>query len=212
MNQVYFGTIASYDDLDLFLADAETTSPEPQRELAEVQGRDGDLDLSYGLSPETHYKNRQITLNFVLKDFQRQWQEKFSNIMNLIHGQRYDVVIEPDTDVYWKAFCIVQKTKSDRNKGTVVIDLDCEPYAYKDYSVTKTATSGGVSVTIPITRRTDVPTVTSAANITITKDGTVYAFDAGTHRNPELRLTKGNNTLTIKGSGSVTIAYKDGTL
>ena len=212
MNQVYFGTIASYDDLDLFLADVDIPSPEPQRMVVDVPGRDGELDLSYGLSPETHFHNRQITLKFAMKDFLFQWQTTFSTIRNLLHGQRFDVTIEPETDMYWKAFCTVDEAKADKNKGTVTIVLDAEPYMYKDYSMTQTATSGGVSVTIPITRKTDIPTVTSAANITITKDGEVYAFDAGTHRNPELRLTAGNNTLIIKGSGSVTIAYKDGSL
>ena len=63
-----------------------------------------------------------------------------------------------------------------------------------------------------MTRKTEVPVVTSSANIVITKDGTNYAFDAGTHKNEDLRLEEGENEITVKGSGTVSISYRDGSL
>lgn len=38
------------------------------------------------------------------------------------------------------------------------------------------------------------------------------SFNAGTSKNPDLRLTAGTHTLTVKGSGAVTITYQDGSL
>lgn len=212
MNQVQFGDILSYDDLELFLKNVDIEPPTAKRTLVDVPGRSGELDLSYGISEDTCFQNRDITLEFVMKNYKFQWQDLFANVLNRLHGRKFNVYIEPDTSYYWDAFCTVDQAKCDKNKGLVTIKLDANPFMYRDRIVTATATQDGVPVTIPITRKTVVPTITSSANIVIEKDGVDYSFDAGTHKNEFLRLTEGANFLTIKGSGNVVIFYKDGSL
>ena len=90
---------------------------------------------------------------------------------------------------------------------------DADPFCYQDHTLTKYASNSGTSVTISITRKIAVPTITVNTITRIEKDGVTYTFDAGTHRNPELRLLPGNNTLILKGPGNqVTIDYQDGSL
>lgn len=212
MNQVQFGTILSYDDLEMFLSNVNIEPPTAKRTLVDVPGRSGELDLTYGISDDICYQNRKIIMEFVMKDYEFKWQTLFSYIMNRLHGRRFNVYLEPDTYWYWIAFCTVNQAKCDKNKGLVTIELDCDPFMYRDHQISVTATALGVQVTIPITRKTVVPTITSSANIVITKDSVDYSFDAGTHKNEFLRLTEGINFLTVKGSGSVVISYKDGSL
>ena len=214
MRQIHFGTIGSYDDLNLFLPDGgmENHPPEPKRILANVPGADGQLDLSFGLGGDTKYNNRTITLKFVMADYEYQWDEIFSEILVLLHGKRFHVLIDPEQDYYWDAFCSVDSTSSDRNKGTVVVQLDCAPYKYKDITLSTTATSAGVTVTANVTHKTVVPAVTCVTDITITYNGDTFSFSAGTHKDLAFRLPAGSNSLVVKGSGSVTIAYSDGSL
>ena len=212
MNQVQFGSIRSYDDMGLFLADVDIETPQAKRTLVDVYGRDGELDLTYGLGGDTCFENRKITLLFAMKNYKFQWKPLFSEVMNRLHGRKFKVWIEPEADRYWDAFCTVNTARCDRNRGTVEIELDADPYMYRDYEISVTATTGGTEIAIPITRKTAVPTITSSANIVIVKDETNYSFDSGTHKNEALRLKEGENVLTVKGSGTVTIAYKDGSL
>ena len=86
------------------------------------------------------------------------------------------------------------------------------PYKQKDVSLTTTATAAGATVSAVVTRQTVIPTVTSVSTITITTGGNTYSFDAGTHKDLEFKLAAGTHSLVVKGSGAVTIAYKDGSL
>ena len=181
--------------------------------LIAVPGRDGLLDTTDAVFGGAYFRSRDITIKFGGIREPEEWDTMISTFRNLFEGKTVKVTFATLPDWYFTGRCRILSFKHERPLGTFTFNIpEADPFMYRECSFTRTATSGGVSVTIPITRKTVSPTIISANNITITKDGTVYPFDSGTHKNPELRLTQGDNILTVKGSGSVTIAYKDGSL
>ena len=208
---VLFDSINSYDDLGLFLKDVKITEPEPKRTIVEVPGRNGALDLTYSLSSEMRYKNRKITLEFKKKDYTNDWMATFSAIAKALHGKIMKVRLDSDLNWYWDSFVTVSPSNA-YNVGTIVITCDAYPYKRRPVTWTGTATSGGTEVALPVTMEPVIPEVTNSNNITITANGSTYSFDAGTHKNQQMKLTAGTNNLVVKGSGSVTIRYLDGCL
>ena len=212
MQQIIFGTIKSYDDMGLFLKDLQKTSPEPKRNTVEVPGMDGTLDVTYGIGKEIRYKNRKITLEFVVNNYEYQWEEIFSEILNTLHGKRFHVYIEPDLQYYWDSFCSVNKVKSNRNKGTIVIDLDAKPYKCKDIEMTVPGSISGREVELTLTRKPVVPEFVLVSSGTIEFNGETYTMDAGRHREPEIQMGAGTHQMTITSAGPVKIIYQDGSL
>lgn len=221
MNEVIFGTVKSYTDLGMILDEdgVELGSPEPKRTLVDIMGMNGSLDLTPTISEEIRYKNRTIVLTFNVVDYQRRWQTVFSAIMNQIHGQNFNVTIEPDTDYYWDAFCIVNTNKSKKNKGTIVVKLDADPFKYKKtettVSITCTNTSG-TNKTITNGKAPVMPTFRAQSTGMSVKFGNVtHALTRNTDMQfDDIVFGSGNNTITILGTsnGVVKVTFREGML
>lgn len=213
MVQVYFGNIRSYDDLGLFFFEATISNPEAKRNLVNVQGMDGNLDLTPVTFGDTKFANRQLTLAFVMKDYARNWMANFSAVYNRIHGKRFRIVIGNDPYYYWDGFCTVNRTKDTENKGEIQVVCDVHPYKLRDISISVQSTAEGITVACPCGRKSVCPEVTTDGSITITPEGqSAIHYDAGTKKNRDLMLTEGTNMLLITGNANVTLAYTEGVL
>lgn len=181
--------------------------------LVYVKGRNGPLDTTDEVFGEQYFKSRPISIKFGGIEDPILWDMIIADFRNKFEGRIVMLEFLTTPKWYFTGRCQINKFKHSRALGTFTFEIpEADPYMYQDHVVTLTATSLGETIQIPITRKTAVPTITSSANIIITKDGTEYAFDSGTHKNEELRFTEGENVITITGSGTVTIAYRDGSL
>lgn len=213
MVQAYFDNIRSHDDLGLFLSSVSISVPEARRNIVTVPGRNGSLDLSYTLSGDMKFKNRTLTLQFALADYQKNWMRGFSEIYGRIHGRKFRIIIDNDPYYYWEGFCSVSKSEDSGNKGEIQVTCDVYPYKRRDVSISVASTAAGIRVACPCGREPVCPEVTTTGNITITPDGgTAVHYDAGTHKYRDLMLTEGTNMLTITGSADVTLIYTEGEL
>ena len=213
MVQVFFDNIRSYDDLGLFLSKVSISAPESKRSKVSVPGRDGSLDMSYALSSDMKFENRELSIEFVMKDYGKDWVTDFSEIYNRIHGKRFRIVIGNDPEYYWEGFCEIDKAEDSVNKGTLKVICDVYPYKHRDMLIEVTSTSSGVSAYCPCGRETVCPVVTTSGNITITPaGGSAVHFDAGTRQSRDLLLREGVNILTITGNANVTLKYVEGVL
>ena len=215
MNEVIFGSIYSYTDLGLMLSDVDVSIPEAKRFLVDVPGRDGILDLTPSLTPKVKFNNRTITLTFVMADYQRRWLTLFSDIESYLHGKRFNVVIEPDTEYYWNAFCQVDKAKSNRNKGTIVVVLDADPYKYKtaltEYEVIPA--SIGKSQICVNDRMSVIPSFYATNACTLAFGNITKTLQAGNNSFVDIVFEQGNNEVILTGTvGTVTISYREGRL
>lgn len=57
-----------------------------------------------------------------------------------------------------------------------------------------------------------VPAITATAPFTIYHEGNTYSVGAGTTTIPELELKEGVNDIAVKGSGTITFTYQEGSL
>lgn len=214
MNEVIFGSIRSFSDLGMWLTDVDMGIPEPQRMAITVPGRNGSLDLMPGLVPDTRYNNRKITLTFTMADYQRRWISLFAGIAGRIHGRQTQVIIQPDTGYYWDAFVTVNTAKCDRNKGTVVVNLDAFPYKYKvtetEYSVL--AGYGGTIQVCSVSGADVYPSFTAdAGGCSVSFDGKTHNLTANTAMIfDDIVFTEGNNEILLTGSSThVAVRYRE---
>lgn len=177
-----------------------------------VPGRSGPLDYTNVFGGPS-YKYREIKIQFGGIQESEDWDGWISNFRNLFHGKVIKLIFGNDPNWYYTGRCTVEEFSHNRALGTFYLCINyAYPYKLKDISETVTATGGGTTKQITVTEEPVIPEITCANNITIIENGVSYSFDAGTSKDPEFKLTAGTHTLVITGSGSVTIAYRDGSL
>lgn len=208
----------TYDSLDDFGLAIENTdyleSPvQGNTGITIVPGKSGPLDQVDAIFGGQWFSHRRINIKFGGIETPEDWDQRISLYRNLFEGKRVKLVFATDPDWYWTGRAKINSFMHMRALGTFEFAIEeADPYKYKDISLTTTATSSGVTVTASVTRKTVVPAVTCASAITITYSGETFSFSSGTHKDLAFRLPAGTHSLVVKGSGSVTIAYSDGSL
>lgn len=214
-NGILFGSIHSFDDLNLVLTKATIPPAKAKTTYVEVPGADGSLDLS-----ETHgdvkYSDRELTFNFAqLPSDDTDFEEKKTEISNLLNGKAFKITLDTDEDYYYQGRCSVNDHLQNGNLKTFTVKAKVRPYKFKQY-VTK--------FTVNLTEATKTVVLTNgrksvAPSIECTNDNTVISFgdatfnlSAGTHKVLDIMLVEGENTLTVSGTGTVTFSYQEGDL
>lgn len=206
-------TYNSLDDFGLAIKNTDYIGlPVRDEHLSFVPGRNGPIDYTpvFG-GPSFNY--REIEIEFGGIQGTEDWDTWISSFRNLFEGKEVKLEFATDPGWYYSGRAAVEDFAHKRALGTFTFMIErAYPYKQKDVNLEATATAAGVTVTAVVTRQTVVPSVTSESTVTITTGGVTYSFDAGTHKDLEFQLSAGTHELLIKGSGSVSIAYKDGSL
>lgn len=213
---VQFGDYHTAEDWNLILHEKIVSPPVPKTNYVSVPGRDGDLDLTEALSEVVNYQDRKASYTFLLTDGTHADRvELISQIIGVLHGQRVQIV---DTDDYPDYYMIGRLTVTDVSNsnayGILKIEAVCQPWRYainqKTKVVTVTASDGTVTVTMTNSGYKIVaPTLTVTGSITLTYGSTSTTLSAGTYILAGLRFTPGVNTVTVAGTGSITISYQE---
>lgn len=217
MKKVQFGNYNSYDDFNLVLSAYEIGSPEPKKKAIEIEGGDGELDLTE-LFGRISYHNRKLSFSFKLFNvLQSQFPALFSAIQDKIQGQKLHITLDEDADFYYIGRISMDGFSKDRNIGIINVECDCEPYKYKkDTTTLSQAVNGTATVNLKNLKKRVVPTIVTNASMTFeyTVGGTTYrgTHSAGEFMLPTLELTEGDNLVTITGTGNVTFSYQEGGL
>lgn len=212
MNQIKFGTYKSYDDLYLICTKKTIGSPTVKESTVEVEGGDGVLDYTEYFG-DVKYSSRQLRFEFESLVPQSQFPELYSAVLDALHGKKVQIVLDEDSDFYYVGRLSVSDFTNNRGIGSIKIDCDCDPYKYKKNATTVSkAVSGSLEITLPNLRKRVVPTITSSATMTFAFGGRTIQHNAGTFIIPTLELVKGNNTVTVTGTGNVSFTYQEGRL
>ena len=98
---VKFDNIHSCNDLGVTLSAFSITPPEPKTYSVNIPGADGEIDLTSELG-DIKYKNRILTLTFEVLGNSQHILNKYSDVMNAIHGRKFEkIVIEEDENYYY---------------------------------------------------------------------------------------------------------------
>ena len=130
-HSVTFGDINTWDDWRLIPTSRPLFNPPPPKvKTLEIPGGDGVIDLSQSLTGYPVYQNRTGSIEFVVLNGFKEWQEAYSDIMDYLHGQRMRAILEDDPDYFYEGRFSVNAWKSEKDNSKITIDYDVGPYKW----------------------------------------------------------------------------------
>lgn len=228
---ITFGEKHSYRDYGLILNKKEIGSPEAKTYEIDVPYRNGKIDVTEKTTGQVSYNNRPLKFTFTCIDDMNTWARKYSELLNTFNGKKMHVVCDDDAAFYYIARLKVNTWESDKNIGKIVIEGDAEPYKYDinpstvdwewdifDFEegiineMNELVVEGERAVTLICRGKLMFPTFISSSAMTLTYNGETYNLKAGSQKIYDLFLTEGENELTFKGNGTISIDYIGGSL
>lgn len=209
---VTFGDKHSFHELGLWLKKyPEITPPVPKTKYVEVMGMDGALDLSKVQTGDMQYHRRTITMEFNILDERETWPEKHSEIMDLLHGEEMDLILDDDPEYCYTGRMSVSTFDPQQVTSGVTITMDAEPYKTRNGTTTKSFTvSGSLTATIDGSRKPVIPMITTSSSMQMTFGGNTYSLAAGENVLDDVIIRSGRNTFVFKGDGTVAFQYREG--
>jgi phage-related protein len=212
MKGITFGSLHSFNNLHLILSQKTIGTPSPKREVIDIPGGDGVLDLTEFFGA-VKYSNRQLSFEFSTMVPQSQFMDLFAQVQNALHGQKMNIILDDDPEWFYVGRITVSEWKAEKNIGKLTIDCDCEPFKQSIYTTTVTkVVSSNATISLANDKMPTVPTITTTKEFLISFGGYNDMYPAGTFTIPELELWEGNNQVYVEGSGTITFTYRKGRL
>ena len=213
MKGITFDTSHSYDAWGLYLTDKEIGVPTPKTSKVDVEGADGELDYTEYFG-EVKYKNRVLKFTFEATPMTTaEFLDLISDIQDDIHGKLLKVALDDDPSYYYIGRALIADLTHKKGIGTIKIEVEAEPYKLKKTATkVKRTVTGTSEIVLTNDRKTVVPTITTTASMTIGFGSDIVSVNAGTFRLPQLQLVRGENRLTVTGTGDITFEYQEGRL
>ena len=213
MKGVKFGNYHSYYEWGLVLKEKEIQSPKPKVYQIEVEGGDGVIDMT-DFFGNTKYDNRELSFVFYKPNaLPDGFLALMSVIQEAIHGQKMQIVLDDDPSHFYIGRVSINKWKSKKRIGEIVIEVDAEPFKQEAWETVSTHTvSSNANITLANSKMPVVPTITTNAEFLISYGGYNDTYPAGTFTIPELELIEGNNQVYVEGTGTITFSYRKGRL
>ena len=191
---------------------------EQKTKYIEKPNGDGSWDLSTTLTDGIlKYKDRPFASTFECSEGTRlEREEVIRQMVNQLDGVRAKITLPDDDAHYVVGRLHVVREYNDLAHAAVTVTATCEPwkYAKAETVVALTATTEKQTVRlINRGRRAIVPTLKVSGSSVLLEYGTSsMAMNSGTYQWPTLLLTPGTHTLTVSGSGSLVITYREAVL
>ena len=197
MKGITFDGIHSYDNFSLILTSKTIGQPTIKTEYVEVLGADGQLDLTEAFG-DIKYNNRKLTFVFSVIEANEDWATIYSRVLNTFHGRKMKIVLDDDPEFYYLGRVNVSDYLSSKRIGTITIEIDAEPYKYKqNLTIVTRNISGTLTVDFYNSRKNVIPKFVTNAQVQIVyNNGNTYTITgSGTHIIPNIIFKKGINTL-----------------
>lgn len=212
IRNVFFDEYRSFDDFSLILTSHTIGSADAKTETVNIDGADGVLDLTEYFG-DINFKNRTLSFEFSSIIESKYFVELYSAVQNYFNGRRMRILIDNDPYYYYMGRVSVDDWKSNKAVGKISIKVDAEPYKYK---INKTIITydvvGEKTLIYPNDRMKVVPSITLSTAMQVTWKDIQFNLSQGTQRVPEIEFEFGQNTMTFKGTGKVTVEYQEGSL
>ena len=140
----------TYDDWHILASERPVfTPPEVKTNYVDVPGGHGSLDLTESLTKYPTYKNRTGSFKFrVMNDYmkdgkiiyesntQGRWAERYSEIMEYLHGKYLYAVLDDDPDWFYKGRFAVEGWNPADTWSELTIKYEVNPFKWNKYSST----------------------------------------------------------------------------
>ena len=209
---VMFGNTHSFYDLGLLLKSYPQISPPvPKTKFVDVPGRNGRLNLSRTLTGFMQHDRRTIQMEFTILGPREDWLEIHSGIMDALHGQEMDVILDDDPEFCYTGEIAVKEFDPGKATSIVTITADVEPYKTRiDATRMSITVSGSQTATIDGGKKPVIPAITASSAMQMTFAGQVYDLKDGENTFPDVIIREGVNTFTFTGDGTVVLEYREG--
>lgn len=195
-------------DRMILLKSFSAPAPTPKVFRESIDGMDGELDFTE-YAGEVRYNSREVKI-----EFRDMTGRDYRQLMNFINGQRVKIIYSAIPDYYFAGRCEEIKQAEESHVVDLQCTFICSPYmlARHKRTITETVTTSK-TIKLQAARMSVIPTVTVSAAMTLTYDGNTIPLDAaGTYTLPAIVITKAPKNMTVSGSGSITISWRDGVI
>ena len=205
--------------------------PVPKTFYQDIPGADGSMDLSEAIAGRVIYERRIITLNFGCGYSIDEWPAVFSEILRIFHGKTGKLIFDDDPQYYYTGRMVVGDYNRVRTLGTFTITVEADPYKYElmagdedwlwdtfslEHGVIREykeiQVSGSYTLHIPGIERWVIPEIIVSRDMTVDFEEKTYALKAGTNKIYGIVIKDGEQKLTFRGTGTVTVSYRGGVL
>jgi len=210
MKGVRFGNYHSWNDFSLILAQKIIGTPSPKTETVDIPGGDGVLDLT-DFFGEVKYNNRNLSFEFSTIVPQNEFMDLFTRVQNALHGQKMQIILDDDAEWQYIGRITVSEWKAEKAVGKLTIDCDCEPFKARlgDTVIYQEVNGTEETVILPNGIKSVVPIIDITGNINLTFGTNFWALAEGRYELPAVRLTNGDNTVLVSGTGTATFTYRE---
>lgn len=199
------------NDLDLVQEEKEIGKPEIQSHTVEIPGRNGLLNLTKALTGKVAYSNRDLKFKY-FGSGSRAELLALDEAMSRYHGETIRVIDDDYPDYYYEGEASVS-TEFKPNYILISLKVDAQPFRLKrNKTVVSKTLSGETTLTLYNESIEAIPTITVTAETKIIFNGRSVTLGAGTYLAEAFFLHRGVNTLTVSGSGKITIEYQEGAI
>ena len=216
MRAIQFNDKHTAEDWGLILTAKKRNPPTPKYEKISIDGRDGEIDLSRALTGEIKYKNTDASYSFLLsKGTQAEREELLSEIINFVHGQILNIIEPDDQYHYIVGDCTVENVVNNKAYASFTVSADCEPYRYAIEETNRyiSLTSSITDIVITNTgTKILIPTLTVNGSVNLTVGSSSVALSSGQYKLTSLKLKPGATTISVSGSGTLIVSYREAIL
>lgn len=119
----------TWDDWHLIPSSRPVVNPpSPKRQTVDIPGGNGILDESDTLRGFPVYSTRQGSWEFYVENDYGNWQKRYTEIMDAIHGLKMEVSLDDDPSWFYSGTVSVNEWRSDKDRSVIVLDYDLYPY------------------------------------------------------------------------------------
>lgn len=131
-HSITFGEMNTWDDWHLVPSTRPIFNPPTlKKKTLEISGGNGLIDVSESLTGYPLYNNREGSIEFIVMNDYKNWEEAYSDIMDYLHGQSMRVILEDDPEYYYEGRLTVNNWRSDSKWSLITIDYSLAPYKTK---------------------------------------------------------------------------------
>lgn len=199
-------------DLNCWVKNYYIGNAEPKTYMIDVPNRNGLLDLSEVFGKMT-YNSRKLRFDMIIVDSNP--IDVYNNINQLFNGKKCELKLEQDPDYYYEGYITIGDLTTNKSRWLFSISAVTDPYKYK---VAKTvynvdATAGGTSFICKNSKMDVFPSFLSNSNVTVDFGDVSHTLTSNTKTIfNDIMFSEGDNEITLTGTGTVEIAYKEGIL
>lgn len=203
----------TFTDWRLILTAKSITTPTPKTKYVNIDGMSGSLDLTESLSGDVTYNDRTVSASFVLTDGSFEERNRtFREISNRLHGRKVKL-IEPDDPTHYLLGRVTVRPPTNRLAyGEISLEAVCDPWRYSINDSVRTVEVDGRTIDVVINNngaRTLVPEIKIVGAVDITFNNGSISLTTGSYKISDLRLYAGTNIITVSGTGTITLTYKE---